>query len=135
MFRIKILTTTTKAVNQEAYSANIHLLEGDVTVLENHIPILSLHKFGVITIKNEQNDSKPLKFIVDDGVTYIERKNVRIFSDYMFDFNEDTKETVLKEIDRLNEYKDTQNLYEKDNNDNYLEFCRKVLNYINSIKK
>jgi F-type H+-transporting ATPase subunit epsilon len=75
MLKLKIITPEKQVLEEVALSINCHTVDGEITVLPRHVPMLTLLTDGVITVKT-QNGEK----LFSAGSGYIETngENVRI---------------------------------------------------------
>ena len=71
MYRLSIITPSGKVFEEEIDSLQLPGVEGSFGVLKNHIPIVTLLKKGLVTIK-QQNQSK--YFSINSGILEVNAK-------------------------------------------------------------
>jgi F-type H+-transporting ATPase subunit epsilon len=81
-FKLKILTPDEKLFEGEVVSVNLPTKVGEITLLANHIPLISLLSIGKITIKESldsgnvaQGENAEKSFLVQGGVVDVKQKN------------------------------------------------------------
>lgn len=74
----ELITSEGSAFSGDAVSVTIPSGMGEITVLKNHIPLLSTVEPGTVIIRTTEQE---LLFAVSRGVVQIGPKNVRILSD------------------------------------------------------
>ncbi len=74
----ELITSEGSAFSGDAVSVTIPSGMGEITVLKNHIPLLSTVEPGTVIIRTTEQE---LLFAVSRGVVQVGPKNVRILSD------------------------------------------------------
>ncbi len=74
----ELITSEGSAFSGDAVSVTIPSGMGEITVLKNHIPLLSTVEPGTVIIRTHEQE---LLFAVSRGVVQVGPKNVRILSD------------------------------------------------------
>lgn len=88
----ELITSEGSAFSGNAVSVTIPTGMGEITVLKNHIPLLSTVDPGTVIIRTDEQE---LLFAVSRGVVQIGPKNVRILSD-IADRAESLEEDVIE---------------------------------------
>lgn len=119
---LQIITPEKIAYNGEADGVSIPTESGEITILANHIPIISTMKHGELIIRNE---SKEIPMAVWSGFIEVKKNCIIIMTDIAERIEEiDEKkaeearkkaEDLLKEKDRLSDvaFADTTAMLEK----------------------
>ena len=61
----------------EAYSLHVQASDGEMTVLSEHMPLITTLKAGVISVK-ESADAHPKEFPTDGGVLEVRRDGATV---------------------------------------------------------
>lgn len=90
MLHLRIITPERVAFTQEIYEAIVPTNEGEIAILPGHIPIISLLKLGVVSIRHQKNDSdNQMEHIaIRGGFLEMDGKNVKIMADTAIKSNE-----------------------------------------------
>ena len=73
-FKLKILTPDEKLFEGEVSQVVLPTKAGEITVLANHIPLISLLSIGEIKIKSSDKNAEEQKFLVQGGVIDVKQK-------------------------------------------------------------
>jgi len=105
---MKLQLITLQGVNydEEAYSVSLPTMEGEITVLGHHEPLLSALKPGVIAIRRNKDDidAKLEQYATYGGVVEIGDNQVRVLvdeADYGDEINEQEATAAREEAERL----------------------------------
>lgn len=101
--KLKIVTPLAQSFSDEVYSVQLKTNEGRVTFLPDHNELAAPVLNHVAYIKKEPN-GQPRSLIVLEGFVYVEKHQVRIFSDY-FKFLDELNLDEVKEEMRILEEK------------------------------
>ncbi len=102
-FKIEIISPEKKILTQEITSVTLPAFEGDITILYNHIPLITFLRPGIIII----NDDEKLQYFVEDGTVEFSNNNLSLLTSTIHELNKLSKEQIDKIIseskDKLNE--------------------------------
>jgi len=73
-FKLKILTPDEKLFEGEVEKVVLPTKTGEITVLANHIPLISLLSIGEIKIIKTESSSSTTSFLVQGGVVDVKQK-------------------------------------------------------------
>ncbi len=102
-FKIEIISPEKKILTQEITSVTLPAFEGDITILYNHIPLITFLRPGIIII----NDDEKLQYFVEDGTVEFSNNSLSLLTSTIHELNKLSKEQIDKIIseskDKLNE--------------------------------
>ncbi len=93
MMHVELITPEGAAYTGDAVSVTIPSGDGEITVMEHHIPLLSTVMPGTVIIRTP--DEKELLFAVSRGVVQVVNPTIRILSD-IADRAESLEETAIE---------------------------------------
>ena len=104
--KLQLITLQGVAYDEDAYSVSLPTMEGEITVLGHHEPLLSALKPGVISIRRNRNDieAKMEQFATYGGVAEIADDTVRVLvdeADYGDEINAQEATAAREEAERL----------------------------------
>ena len=117
-FKIEIISPEKLIFSDNTAVVSLPSYEGDMSVLKNHISIITFLRPGIIKV--QKNDGNFEKFFVQEGTVEYFNDNLVVLSTSVFDFKDSSREF----LDNLN--KDTQ---EKLKDNNITDHERYVLNH------
>jgi len=81
--QIQLVTLDGVKFNEDAYSVVLPTIQGEITVLNGHMPLLTALKQGAMVIRRhkDDDDSKLEHYAIFGGVADIGHQNIRILSD------------------------------------------------------
>lgn len=81
--KLQLVTLDGVKFEEDAYSITLPTLEGEITVLQGHMPLLTALKPGVIAIRRHANDDdyKIEQYATFGGVADVSSQKVRILVD------------------------------------------------------
>lgn len=79
MFTLEVLTPDGVAFRSEAASASIPTSNGEITILKNHVPLVTTLGPGMLTVRSA--DGEEQYFALSRGVVQIEKNSIKILSD------------------------------------------------------
>ena len=93
MIRFKLVSLSGVKFDDEVYEVLLPTLEGEIGVLEGHMPLISVAKNGVITIRRQAKDQDAAReyFATNGGVIEVEGGELRVLvdeADHADDINE-----------------------------------------------
>jgi len=74
---LTITSVNEQLFSGEVYSVNCPGKEGEFTILQNHIPFISLLKKGEVRVRAAQNDDYQI-FEVEKGIAEVNKESVTI---------------------------------------------------------
>ena len=91
-FKIEIISPEKKIFEEKAESVFIPAFEGEMTILYDHIALITFLRPGIIKIYN----GKETKFFVEEGTVEFSNNNLIILSSSIIEINTMTKEKISK---------------------------------------
>jgi F-type H+-transporting ATPase subunit epsilon len=83
MLKFELITPEKTAVSEEVYEATLPSVDGQITILPGHMPLVTLLKPGVISIRRQKNDSdeKLEHLATSGGFVEIDHNMVKVMAD------------------------------------------------------
>tara|TARA_B100000029_G_C17475533_1_gene923598 strand:- start:571 stop:966 length:396 start_codon:yes stop_codon:yes gene_type:complete len=100
-FKLEIISPEKIVFSKEVQAVTLPSYEGEMTILKNHISIITFLKPGIVKAGKSSEDSE--KFFVEDGTVEFNNNNLVILSESVINVKNITKDFIAK----LNE--NTQN--------------------------
>ena len=104
-FNIEIVSPEKKLLSDKTDSATIPSFEGEMTILSNHIPLITFLRPGIVKI----NGSKEKQFFLEEGTVEFSNNNLTILSSTVLEVRSLSSEKISKMIE------DGKNQLNKDN--------------------
>ena len=104
-FNIEIVSPEKKLLSDKTDSATIPSFEGEMTILSNHIPLITFLRPGIVKI----NGSKEKQFFLEEGTVEFSKNNLTILSSTVLEVSSLSSEKISKMIE------DGKNQLNKDN--------------------
>ena len=108
-FNIEIISPELKLLAEKVNSVTIPGYEGDMTILKDHIPVITFLRPGIIEVLAD----KEKKYFVEEGTVEFFENNLSILSSTISDLSKLTKEHVSKMIDQCKDQLSKENLDDK----------------------
>ena len=108
-FNIEIISPEFKLLAEKVNSVTIPGYEGDMTILKDHIPVITFLRPGIIEVSAD----KERKYFVEEGTVEFFENNLSILSSTISELSKLTKEHVSKMIDQCKDQLNTENLDDK----------------------
>ena len=108
-FNIEIISPELKLLAEKVNSVTIPGYEGDMTILKDHIPVITFLRPGIIEVSAD----KERKYFVEEGTVEFFENNLSILSSTISDLSKLTKEHVSKMIDQCKDQLSKENLDDK----------------------
>jgi len=119
-FKLEIISPEKTLYEAEVDEVEIPGFEGNMTILRDHINLVTFVRPGIITVTN---DLKTKKFYIENGTIEFENNNLLILSSQVYDL-EKTNVSELKKI--LNEQSDPDSDPNKfTDKEQYINFYKK----------
>ena len=99
-FNLEVISPEKILIKNQVSSVGIPAFEGEMTILSNHIPLITFLRPGVIKITNSEN----LEYFVEEGTVEFSNNNLIILSSSIIDTKElskEKKEEMIKECKDL----------------------------------
>lgn len=98
--KLKIVTPHAQTYEQEVYSIEMKTNEGRIAILPQHNPLMAPIEDHIAFVREKANGPRKGLLLLE-GIVYVEKHQVRIFSDY-FKYVDDIKiEDVQKQLEQL----------------------------------
>ncbi len=78
---LKLITLGGVKLDEQVYSVTIPTIDGEISVLPSHEPLVTVAKDGVITVRRTKETSDEEFFAISGGVVEIDQTGVRILVD------------------------------------------------------
>lgn len=108
-FNIEIISPEKKILSDKVNSAIIPSFEGEMTILSNHIPLITFLRPGVITI----NSSKDIKYFLEEGTVEFSNNNLTILSSTINELSTLSDEKISEIIQKSKKQLDNKDLDDK----------------------
>ena len=108
-FNIEIISPEKKLFAEKGKSVTIPSFEGEMTILSEHISLITFLKPGFIVVEGE----KTSKYFVEDGTVEFSNNNLSILSSSIIESSLMKKESVDKMIEESKAQLNNENLSDK----------------------
>ena len=108
-FNIEIISPETKLLTDKANSATIPSFEGEMTILSNHISLITFFRPGIVTIKS----SKEMKYFLEEGTVEFSNNNLTILSSTIVEVSTLSKAKISSIIEESKRKLSQNNLDDK----------------------
>ena len=108
-FNIEIISPEKKLLVEKINSATVPSFEGDMTILSNHIPIITFLRPGIIKI----NGNKEVQYFLDEGTVEFLNNNLTILSSTIIEISALSKEKLSDMIEESKKQLNDENLNDK----------------------
>ena len=78
---LKLVTLGGVKLNEAVYSVTIPTIDGEISVLPSHEPLVTVAKDGVITVRRNKETQEEEFFAISGGVVKIDHSSVQILVD------------------------------------------------------
>ena len=107
-FNIEIISPEKKMFSEKGNSVTIPSFEGEMTILADHISIITFLRPGIINI----NENKK-KFFVENGTVEFSKNNLTILSSTIIDFDNLSKNVISSMIEDSKKELNQENIDDK----------------------
>ena len=111
-FNIEIISPERTLLAKEINSAVIPAFEGEMTILSNHIPLITFLRPGILKISGTDK----IQYFLEEGTVEFSNNNLIILSSSIIEMSALSKEKIAQMIN------DTKNQLNKDNIDDKLRY-------------
>jgi F-type H+-transporting ATPase subunit epsilon len=106
MMHFQLVSAQGTKFDGDAYEVVVPTAGGDIAVFEDHMPLISAARAGMVSVRVKQNDrdDEMEHFAVSGGLMQVEGKNLRFLSDDITsqdDVNEKGAEAALARAEEL----------------------------------
>ena len=107
MFRFQLVSITGKKFDDDVYEVILPTLDGDIGVLQDHMPLVSVATTGAIAIRRDQKDSDAKReyFAASGGVIDVDNNVLRVLVDEADHADEINDAEAQKALDRAQKMK------------------------------
>jgi F-type H+-transporting ATPase subunit epsilon len=83
MFRFQLVSLSGKKFDDEVYEVVLPTLDGEIGVLENHMPLVSVASNGAIIVRRQSKDSDDQRefFATNGGAIEVNNNSLRVLVD------------------------------------------------------
>ena len=108
-FNIEIVSPEKKLLTDKVSSATIPSFEGEMTILSNHIPLITFLRPGIVKI----NGSKEIQYFLEEGTVEFSNNNLTILSSTIIEVSALSRERISKMIEDSKNQLNQENLNDK----------------------
>ena len=108
-FNIEIISPEKKLLSQKTQSVTIPSFEGEMTILSDHISLITFLRPGIVEIAG----SSKMKYFVEEGTVEFSNNNLVILSSTIVDIKNLSKEKIHKMIEESKNLLKDNNLNDK----------------------
>ena len=108
-FNIEIVSPEKKLLTDKVSSATIPSFEGEMTILSNHIPLITFLRPGILKI----NGSKEIQYFLEEGTVEFSNNNLTILSSTIIEISALSSEKISKMIEDGKNQLNQENLNDK----------------------
>lgn len=106
MIRFQLVALSGMKFDEEVYEVTIPTLDGEIGVLEGHMPLVSVAKTGAIAIRREAKDSDSAReyFATNGGVVEVADGMLRVLvdeADHAEEINEAEAQKALERAEKM----------------------------------
>lgn len=106
MIHFQLVALTGTKFDGEAYEIILPTLDGDIGVLQDHMPLVSVATVGVIAVRKDAKDSDRERdyFAISGGVIEVSHNNLRVLvdeADHADEINEAEAEAAIERAKKL----------------------------------
>tara|TARA_B100001750_G_C15041401_1_gene366823 strand:+ start:26 stop:418 length:393 start_codon:yes stop_codon:yes gene_type:complete len=110
-FNTKIISPEKIIFSNDVQQVVLPGIEGDMTILYDHIPLITVLRPGIATITFNNNNEK---YFVEDGLIEFIQNNLTILSSNIINFQEITKDYLLKITENTKKELNNKNISDQD---------------------
>ncbi len=108
-FNIEIISPEKKLLTDKTSSVTIPSYEGDMTILSNHISIITFLRPGIVKI----NGNKEINYFLEEGTVEFSNNNLTILSTTIIELSALSREKISKMIEESKNKLNQNNLDDK----------------------
>ena len=119
-FKLEIISPEKTLYEAEVDEVEIPGFEGNMTILRDHINLVTFVRPGIITVTN---DLKTKKFYIENGTIEFENNNLLILSSQVYDLEKTNVSELKKILDEQSDLDSDQNKFT--DKEQYINFYKK----------
>ena len=102
MIRFKLVSLSGTQFDDDVYEVVLPTLDGEIGVLQDHMPLVSVAKTGVIAVRRNPKDSDAMReyFATNGGVIEVSDNTLRVLVDEADNADELNETEVQKALER-----------------------------------
>tara|TARA_B100000945_G_C20392039_1_gene602785 strand:- start:1285 stop:1674 length:390 start_codon:yes stop_codon:yes gene_type:complete len=108
-FDIEIISPERKLLTEKVISALIPAYEGDMTILSNHIPLITFLRPGIVKI----NSKKEIQYFVEEGTVEFSNNKLAILSSTIIELSSLSKDKISKMLEECKVQLNKENIDDK----------------------
>jgi F-type H+-transporting ATPase subunit epsilon len=106
MIHFQLVALSGTKFDGDAYEITLPTLEGEIGVLQNHMPLVSVAKAGVIAVRRDEKDSDAKReiFAISGGVIEVSNNKLRVLvdeADHADEINEAEAKAAMERAQKL----------------------------------
>lgn len=106
MFHFQLVSISGKKFDEDVYEVILPTLDGEIGVLQDHMPLVSVAKTGVIVVRRQPKDSDLQRefFATNGGVIEVSDNTLRVLvdeADHTDDINEAETQKALERAQKM----------------------------------
>lgn len=106
MFRFQLVALSGKKFDEDVYEVTLPTLEGEIGVLQHHMPLVSVATYGAITVRRNAKDRDDQRefFATNGGVIEVVDNTLRVLvdeADHTDDLNEAEVQAALERAQKM----------------------------------
>ena len=106
MFHFQLVALSGKKFDEEVYEVILPTLDGEIGVLQDHMPLVSVAKSGVIVVKRTPKDTEAQRelFATNGGAIEVSDNTLRVLvdeADHADEINEAEAQKALDRAERM----------------------------------
>ncbi len=107
MFHFQLVSISGKKFDEDVYEVVLPTLDGEIGVLEDHMPLVSVATTGAIAVRRQPRDSDAQReyFVTNGGVIEVADNNLRVLVDEADRADEINEAEVQKALERAHKMK------------------------------
>ena len=107
MFHFQLVSLSGKKFDEDVYEVILPTLDGEIGVLQDHMPLVSVAKTGVIAVRRNPKDSDLQRefFATNGGAIEVSNNTLRVLVDEADHANDINEAEVQKALERAQKMK------------------------------
>lgn len=106
MFHFQLVSLSGKKFDEDVYEVILPTLDGEIGVLQDHMPLVSVAKSGVIAVRRTPKDSEAQReyFATNGGAIEVSDNTLRVLvdeADHADDINESEAQKALERAEKM----------------------------------
>ena len=107
MFHFQLVSLSGKKFDEDVYEVILPTLDGEIGVLQDHMPLVSVAKTGIISVRRTSKDGDAQRefFATNGGAIDVSNNTLRVLVDEADHADEINEAEVQKALDRAHKMK------------------------------